>query len=139
MATKQDWMRLGMPWGQASRLGFTPVIATCQGAAAGSATQIGGNQFLTFVISSNTGSGMKLPQVTGDEQGALLGDEFNIFNSLSAAIVIYAANTAAGSAVTLFGNAASVAGTTGVSVGTGQSITMFPITVSTWITARTSV
>lgn len=136
MATKSDLMGLSMSHMLADRMGFTPVIATAVGATIGSATQIGGVQFLTFV---NTGtSGLKLPQVTGDEQGALLGDEFNIFNATSAAIVIYANNTAAGSAVTIFGQAASVAGTTGVSIPTGQLMTMFPVTVSTWVMVRGS-
>lgn len=139
MATKTDLMGLGMPPALANNLGFTPVIATAAGAAVGSATQIGGKQYITFVNASNSGSGLRMPQVTGDEQGALLGDEFNIFNALSANIVIYAANTAQGSAVTFFGNAASAAGTTGFSIATGQMVTMFPVTVSTWMLAKTSV
>lgn len=136
MATKQDLMGYSMTPNLANRIGFTPVIATAVGASQGSATQIGGTQFLTFV---NTGtSSLSLPQVTGDEKGALLGDEFNIFNATSAAIAIYAANTAQGSAVTIYGQAASVAGTTGVSVPTGQLMTLFPVTVSTWVMVRGS-
>lgn len=129
-------MGYSMPHNLANRMGFTPVIATAFGATIASANQMGGTQFLTFV---NTGtSALALPPVTGDERGALLGDEFNIFNATSAAIVIYANNTAGGSAVTIYGQAASVAGTTGVSVPTGQLMTLFPVTVSTWVMVRGS-
>ncbi len=137
MATKSDLMGLSMSYPLADRMGFTPVIATAFGTSAGSANQIGGTQFITFVNSGT--SSLKLPQVTGDEQGALLGDEYNIFNATSASIAIYAANTAQGSAVTIYNNAASVAGTTGASIATGQMMTLYPVTVSTWMAVKSSV
>lgn len=138
MATKTDLMGFGVPPLLAQRQGTTPIIATCGGTSAGSATQIGGDQYLTMITGSNGGSGLKLPQVTGDN-GCLLGDDFIIQNNLGANIVVYAANNAAGSTVTIYANATSAGGLTGMSVATGQAIEMWPVTVSTWVGIKSSV
>lgn len=145
MATARDYMNLGVSSPLARRLpgtGTLPVATSVGGSSSGSAVGIGGNNYKVFITASNTGSGALLPQVGGQlsaSAGALLGDEFWITNGLSATIAIYAANTAAGSAVTLYGQAASVAGTTGVSIGTGQTGIFTPFTASTWLYIRSSV
>lgn len=142
MVTKQNLTHLGMPVFIARAIGVTPVITSVSGAAVGSAAQIAGDQFLTMITASNSGSGLALPQIGGDwgaNTGALLGDEFKIFNALSGNIQIYCANNANGSAVTLYINAVSAAGTTGISLATGQMAVFYPITVSTYVGGKTSV
>lgn len=130
MATKENLMAFGMPYPLADKLGMTPIVATAVGASLGSATQIGGQQYLTLVSTGT--SGLKMPQVTGDN-GCLPGDWFTIQNNTAASIQIYCANNAAGSAVTFYGNGVSVAGTTGFSLPTGQMSILRPITPSTWV------
>lgn len=132
MVTKIELMGLGMPYPQANVLGILPIITSVSGAAVGSATQVGGQQYLIIITASNSGSGLKMPQVTGDN-GCLPGDTFTIQNNLSASIAIYAANNAAGSAVTFYGNGVSAAGTTGFSIPTGMTSILRPINTSTWV------
>lgn len=132
MARAQDLIGLGMSPFLARQLGNGPHSVAVAGTSAGSATQIGGDQHLVYVISSNSGSGLALPPVGGDT-GTLLGNPLTIANLLGATIQIYAANNAQGSVVTLWPNGASVVGTTGFSVSAGKSITLLPISASTWI------
>lgn len=141
MATKSNLAHLGMPVFIARALGQTPVITSVGGATAGIALPIAGDQFVTMITASNSGSGLKLPQVGGDwsaNAGAMLGDEFKIFNALAVTIQIYIDNNALGSAVTIYANGVSAAGTTGVSLPTGQMMVFIPITVSTWFGGRGS-
>ena len=136
MATVQNLMALGMASPLARRMGINPVITSAFGATAGVANPIAGNQYFLVITATNTGSGLLLPQVggqVGPATGAFLGDEFYIQNNLTASIAVYVANNAAGSAVTLYGNAISAAGTTGVSVPTGQSILVKIATISTYV------
>lgn len=141
MATKNNLAHLGMPVFIARALGNTPVITSVGGSAASVASQIAGDQYITMVTASNAGSGLKLPQVGGDwgaNSGALLGDRFWIFNALAVTIQVYCDNNALGSAVTLSMNAASAAGTTGLSIPTGEMAVFIPVTVSTYIGMRGS-
>lgn len=132
MVTKVELMGLGMPYPLANRLGVTPTITSAFGATAASAAQIGGVQYLTLVTATNTGSGLKMPQVTGDS-GCLPGDTFIVQNNLTASVIIYAVNNAAGSAVTFYGNGVSAAGTTGFSIPSGMMAMMWPVNTSTWV------
>lgn len=130
MVTKIELMGLGMPYPQANVLGVIPILTSAAGTSAGTATLIGGQQYLNMVM--NGTSGMRMPQVTGDN-GCLPGDTFTIQNNTAVSIQIYAANNAAGSAVTFYGNGVSVAGTTGYSLQAGQMTIMRPINASTWV------
>lgn len=131
MARVLDLMGLGLPALLAARMGEDVILATAAGTSVGTATQLGASQSAILVISSNAGSGIKLPPIGGDP-GCLLGDDFTITNVQGATIAIYAANNAAGSAVSLIGNGATIAGTTGVSLLTAWQISLQAITVSTW-------
>ena len=136
MATIQNLMAFGMASPLARRMGQNPVITSAFGASAGDANPIAGNQYFIVVTATNTGSGLRLPQVGGQigpATGAFLGDEFFIQNNLTASIAIYVANNSAGSAVTLYGNGVSAAGTTGISVPTGQSVIVKIAGLSTYV------
>jgi hypothetical protein len=137
MARVSDLMGLGMAHLLAARIGEDPVLITVAGVAAGSATQIGPTQSAVYVNSSNSGSGIKMPNIGGDP-GCLLGDDFTITNSLGQSICVYAANNASGSIVIFMGNGASTTGTTGVSIATGQQGYFQAITPSVWAYTKTS-
>jgi hypothetical protein len=145
MATAQNLMAYGMASPLARRMGRTPVITSACGATSGLASLIGGAQYLTLVtitVGGSSSAGLVLPQIGGQvsaTSGALLGDDFFIQNNTVGSILIFAANNALGSAVTLYGNAASAAGTTGISAPTGQSVLLRPITVSTWVYMKSIV
>lgn len=136
MPTKQDLMGLSLPYSLAAILGVTPTAPTVAGSTVGSATQIGGRDYLVAPITGT--SGLALPQVGGDT-GILLGSPMAIANLTAAAIVIFAANNALGSAVTLLMNGTSAAGTTGMSLLSGHVALLWPVTVSTWAGIKTSV
>lgn len=138
MATGNNLAGLGMPALLAARVGMHVQAVTVGGTSAGSATQLPGRQGVYYANASNSGSGMALPQVGGQGvgKGALLGDEFTLANILGATVYVYANANAAGSAVTFYGDGASTAGTTGVSLQTGFDAVFRPITVSTWIFMR---
>lgn len=138
MARSTDLMGLGLPHLLAQRIGDDPIAVTAAGAAIGSATTLGGAQSTIFVNASNSGSGIKLPQIGGDN-GCLLGDEFNITNLLSATIAIYASTNNAGSAMQIFANSTSATGSTGMSLISGAVGIFRAITVSTWIGIKSSV
>lgn len=141
MATQNDLVGMGVPVFIARVQGKTPVVEQAFGAAAGSASPIAGDQYLSMVTATTTGSGLLMPQVGGDwaaNAGAMLGDEFKIFNALATAIQIYCANNANGSAVTFYINAVSAAGTTGIALLSGQMAILTPFTVSTWVGIRSS-
>lgn len=132
MARKLDLTGLGVSPFVADILGDTPTLFTAVGAAVGSAAQIPGTQFTT-VVNAGT-SAVKVPLIGGEgpSGGGVLGQDYKIINVSAASIMVFAANNAAGSAVALVTSAASVAGTTGLSVAAGRTAIMFPITVSTW-------
>ena len=133
MATPDNLMGLGMQHFLASRIGVQVVLVSAEGATAASAKQINGKPGIYVITSGN--SGVALPLLGGDTPtgGALLADPIAIANISGSALVLFAANNAKGSAVTLFGRGASTAGTTGVSIGTGITAYCTPITVSIWL------
>lgn len=135
MAKSNDLMGLGMNPFQARALGDDPTAITCAGGSSGSATNIGGKSAIVYINASNSGSGVNLPQIGGDN-GSYLGDDLLVQNLLSATIQVYAANNAAGSAVTIFMDGGAILGLTGVSVSTGRPVVFTPITVSTWVGLR---
>lgn len=137
MATPSNLMGLGVPNFQAGRLGMAVTSVTVAGATAGAATQLGGFPGIYVINASNSGSGVALPQV-GGQNGSLLSDEFIVANIIGATIYVYANANDAGSAVTFYGDGVSTAGTTGISVATGFNAMFRPITMSTWIYTKVS-
>lgn len=138
MARSIDLMGLGLPYLVAQRLGDDPTAITAAGQTVASAAQLAGAPSIWYVNASNSGSGIKLPQLGGDG-GALLGDEFVIANLLSATIAIYATTNNAGSAVAIYANSTSATGSTGMSLISGAVGIFRAITVSTWIAIKSSV
>ena len=126
MALSQDLMGLGMSPFVASRVSRNPRSVTAQGATLGSASRIGNQTQLAYVISSNSGSGLVLPNVGGD-QGCLLGDDITVVNGLQAAIIVYASNSA-----TFIGFGVSASGNTGVAIATANTAIFFAVTATTW-------
>ena len=130
MARHADLMGLGLNNQLALVLAKSPVIATAYGTSVGSANQIQGTQYFTICLTGT--SSFALPQVTSD-RGAYIGDQFVVANMSSAAVAIYAANTAQGSVVTVYSSAVSTAGTTGVAVPAGAVANFQIVSVSTWV------
>lgn len=126
-------MGLGLPAPLAQIFGDHPVIATAYGTSAGSANQIGGNQYNTLCFTGT--SSFALPQVGGDGigKGALLSDEYSLTNFTGADLKVYAANNAAGSAVTIYARGGSVVGTTGMTLVSGYPCIFKVISVSTYL------
>lgn len=137
MAKSTDLIGLGMHPFLARTIGDDPTVATAAGASAGSATSLNGKNSVIYVNASNTGSGVLLPGIGGDN-GALLGDDIKIANLLGAAIQVYAANNGLGSAVQIYMDGGSITGTVGFSVTSGKAVIMTPITVSAWIGIRSA-
>lgn len=137
MAKSTDLMGLGMSPFLARAIGDDPMAVTAGGSSAGSATSINGKNSVIYVNASNSGSGVLLPQV-GGENGAFLGDDIKIVNLLGAAIQVYIANNGLGSAVQIYMDGGSITGTTGFSVTSGKCVIMTPITVSAWIGFRSA-
>lgn len=138
MATATDLMGLGVGHLMALRVGWNVYSVTAQGASLASANPVGSYNSLVFVNSTNSGSGVKLPQVGGDNPGVLLGDEIAIINTLGATIAVYATTNALGSSVSIIGMGAATAGTTGVSIPSNCVGYFQPITISTWLLVRGS-
>lgn len=137
MATSQELIGLGLPSVLANLLAnHLQNPFTVQGGSAGSATPMPGPSRVFVVTASNAGSGCVLPLVNGDINQSNRTDEIKILNLLSASIVVYAANTAQGSLSTMYVSNASVAGLTGVSVASGGSLILIPVSVSTWMGIR---
>lgn len=133
MTTPNNLIGLGTPPAQANALGVQTNTLVAAGATAASAAQIpAGNQVVTILTGT---SAVKLPKVGGDGvgYGASPGDEVIVNNISAAAIVVFALNNDAGSAVTFFGNGVSTVGTTGVSAAAGRPLSFFNISPSTWI------
>lgn len=125
MATKENLMAFGIHPFLADRIGDTPVITSSQGATLASARAIPGTQFTTVITATNSGSGLKLPNM-GDG-GSLLSDQYHVINCLGAAIQVYAS----GSAFIYF-SGASASGDTGVTVATCNSVLFKRLTATTW-------
>ena len=136
MARKADLMGLGLPPLLARRMATEPTLVIGGGTSVGSAVQIGQDQYLVCVTASTgSNSAVVMPQIGGDgpNAGALLGDDFIINNQCSGSTIVYIANNASGSVVSISSASALTAGTTGVSVGTHRTMTMYSITSSTWL------
>lgn len=132
MARKTDLMGMGMGPILARRMATDPQTVNSQGASRASATQIGGDQYFVSVTGSNSGSGLALPPVGGDN-GALLGDDYIINNQLTATIQVYGP---AGSTISVSG--ANVSGSAGIDVQTHTTMTLYPITSSSWLGIRSA-
>lgn len=136
MTKATDLIGLGMPPQMAVSLCAGGVVATAFGTSAGSANPLGRHQRLTLCLSGT--SSFVLPAVGGDN-GCLLSDIFIVANMTAASIKVYANNTASGSVTTMYGGAASTAGTTGVTVPAGLVGSFTAFSPSTFICSNTSV
>jgi hypothetical protein len=125
MAKKSDLMGLGLPVFLAQRMATEPSQVTAVGASRASATTLGGDQFLTVVVGTNSGVALQLPQIGGN--GCLLGDDF-IVNALAATASVYP-----GSGCTISVGAASYSTGTGVTVELHTATSFYPITATQWI------
>lgn len=127
MATTENLMALGLQPFLADAISNSPVSVTAQGASLASAAPIPNTAGIAYVISTNSGSGLKLPQIGGDK-GMLLGDPLTVFNFTGDALQVYASNSA-----TITGSGASASGNTGVTVTTANGLTFWPVTATSWI------
>jgi hypothetical protein len=134
MAKKSDLMGLGMSVFLAGRLANSAVIATAVGATINASYVVGGDQYLTFVITASAANaGVVLPAVggSGSMAGALVGDEFKVINDSAAAINLYINDV-----TSFIIDGVSVSGSFGVSVSVGGAVVAYPITASTWVGLR---
>ncbi len=139
MANGEDLIGLGFPHFLSRMMGGHNDVVSSQGSTIGSATPLLGGYRHYLVTASNSGSGLKMPQVGGDiGVAALRGDMWMLTNLLSASVVLYFANTVKGSAVTIYVDGGSVVGTTGVSVAAGKPLLLRPISASTWVGLRSA-
>lgn len=136
MATKNDLMGLGMAHMLAGIIGATPTNPIIAGSTVGSATQMGGQDYFAVPITGT--SGLKLPTIGGGD-GILLTTPVVVMNMTAAAIVLFASSNAAGSAVSMFLNGTSAAGSTGMSLLSGHGAILWAGSVSTWVGIKTSV
>jgi len=127
MATVNDLIGLGLHPFLASKIACTPAQVTAQGASLASANQIPNTVGIAYVISTNSGSGLKLPPVGGDN-GVTLGTTITVFNFLGAGIQVYASGSA-----TITGSGVSASGDTGVTVATCNGLQFSPVTATSWI------
>lgn len=134
MAKKADLMGLGLPVFLANKLANDSVVATAVGATIGAAYVIGGEQYLTYVITtSDANAGVAIPAVGGSGAlaGACLGDEYKVVN-MGAAV----ANVYVKTCTSFLVGGVSVSGSVGVSVSVGGAIVCYPISASTWVGLR---
>lgn len=129
MAEIKDLMGLGLGPFLARRVGVSSINATAQGASLASATQLNNHSQIAYVISTNSGSGLKLPAIGGD--GCTLTDMIIVANFLGAAIQVYASNSC-----TITGSGASASGNTGFTVATCNQVMFFPVTATSWIAIK---
>ena len=127
MARKIDLMGMGINPLQARRMATDPQPFTSSGATKASAPVLGGDQYFVFVNASNSGSGLALPPVGGDN-GALLGDDYIIHNFLSATIQVYGPTGS-----TIFVSGVSASASAGVSIQPAFTATFWPATASTFL------
>lgn len=130
MTQVSDFIGLGVPMFLANRQGVNSVSATAAGSSLGSATALPPNCQIAYVISTNSGSGLKLPAIGGDA-GIALTDMVLVMNFLGAGIQVYASNSC-----TITGFGASASGNTGVTVATCNSAIFFPVTATSWMYLR---
>ena len=119
-------MGLGMPAPLARRMATEPVVASAIGGTRASATQIGGDQYLTMFVLGTGSGGCVLPSVGGD--GCLLGDDFIINNQIAGGLYVYAP---AGTTIDMAGQNQS--GSSGVNLSSHTTATFYPISATTWV------
>lgn len=119
-------MGLGLHPFLASKIARNPRSVTAQGATLASGSRIGNQTQIAYVVTTNSGSGLVLPNVGGD-QGCLLGDDILVVNGLQAGIVVYASNSA-----TFLGFGVSASGNTGVAIATANTAIFYSLTATTW-------
>ena len=119
-------MGLGMPPFLAERLATEPTTVSAQGSTRASAYIIGRSQFLISITGSNSGGGLLLPPIGGDT-GCDLGDDF-IINNQIAPVTIYGVT---GTSISI--GASNGSGSGGFALASHQSVTLYPITATTWI------
>lgn len=126
MARITDLIGLGLPPFLAARLGVSPIQATAAGSSLASATTVLPHGQIAYVITTNSGSGLKLPTIGGD--GCTLTDMVIVMNFLGAGIQVYASNSC-----TITGSGASASGNTGVTVATCNCAVFYPVTATSWM------
>lgn len=134
MAKKADLMGLGLPVFLAGKLANDIVVATAIGATIGVAASIGGEQYLTYVITaSDANAGVAVPAVggSGSLAGACIGDEFKVINMSASVINVYVKTC-----TSFLVGGASVSGSVGVSVSVGGALVCYPISATTWAGLR---
>ena len=119
-------MGLGLSPFLASKIARNPRSVTAQGATLASGSRIGSQTQIAYVVTTNSGSGLVLPNVGGDN-GCLLGDDIVVVNGLQAAIIVYASAGA-----TILGFGVSASGDTGTAIATANSAVFYALTASTW-------
>lgn len=128
MVQRFELMGIGLSHNLANQLGMDPQVCTAVGSSQGSAYQISRQQKCVSVISTNSGNYVNAPSVTA---GAHLCDLFVINNQTAGSIVVTAS-----SGVNFSFGGASIAGTTGFSVATQNTVLMLAVTASSWIALK---
>ena len=123
-------MGLGLHPFLAQKIARNPRTVTAQGATLASASRIGNQTQIAYVVTTNSGSGLVLPNVGGDA-GCLLGDDVVVVNGLQAAIIVYASAGA-----TFLGFGVSASGDTGVAIATANSAVFYSLTATSWVVVK---
>ena len=133
MATKNNLLGMGVGPILARRQATDPTTAVAVGGSFASAFQIGGDQYFITFTSTSAGQGAcALPAVGGDN-GALLGDDFIINNQTAATMEVFGP---AGTTISISGVNQSLS--TGISLTVHNSLTLYPITASSWMGIRST-
>ena len=133
MATKANLLGMGVGPILARRQATDPVTAVAVGSTFASAFQLGGDQYFVTFTSTSAGQGsVGLPAVGGDN-GALLGDDFLINNQTGATMEVFCP---AGTSISISGANQSLS--TGISLTNHCSLTLYPITSSSWMGIRSA-
>src|SRR5215472_7566409 len=133
MATKQNLMGMGVGPILARRQATDPQTAIAVGSTAASAFQLGGDQYFITFTSTSAGQGsVTLPAVGGDN-GALLGDDYIINNQTGATMEVFGPT---GTSISISGQNQSLS--TGISLASHSSLTLYPITASSWMGIRSN-
>lgn len=128
MVQRAELMGLGLSHNLANQLGIDPQVCTAVGATQGSAYQINRQQKLVSVISTNSGNYVNAPSVTA---GAHLCDLFVVNNQTAGSIVVTAS-----SGVNFSFGGSSIAGTTGFSVASQNTVLLMAVSASSWVALK---
>jgi len=133
MARKIDLLGMGVGPILARRQATDPQTAIAVGSSSGSAFQLGGDQYFVTFTSTSAGQGsVTLPAIGGDN-GALLGDDFLINNQTGATMEVFGPT---GTTISISGAVQSLS--TGISLTNHVSLTLYPITSSSWMGIRSA-